>query len=166
MGRRANGVSASPPGSVCPGRPLHRFTPSLYPHHRAPRCTPPAPSPYPIPPSGSQFSPPVSPLPSPTLPAPHARTLWSLSFPSQLNSTLLKHGTICLYEEYHPPRKVLPVPESTQREVYMGAAPHRSWGDPMYSHHMLRSPIPTEAHGRATLFPPPPAGFLLEILPS
>lgn len=86
--RKIAGISASPMGSARPWRPLHHSISSLYQDHRSPGA-PPAPSSCPIPPSGWQFSPPIS----PTLPALSTRTLWYHSFPSQFNSTLLKYGT-------------------------------------------------------------------------
>lgn len=121
--RKSAGFSASPLGSVCPGRPLHHPISSLNLDHRSPGV-PPAPSSCPIPPVGFQLSPSIS----PTLPAPSSRTLWSHS-PSQFNSTLLKHGTFYLHNVYHLPMMVLLGPGPTQKEIHMGVTPSRSSGN-------------------------------------
>ena len=115
MVRRASGgISAIPLGSICLVRPSHHSTPSLYAHDRGRRCsTAHSTFPLPLPSNRTLIFSPVSPLPSPALPAPSARTLLPLSFPSQLNSPLLKHRRVCLHNAYRPPRKVLPAPGTT-----------------------------------------------------
>lgn len=164
MGRRANGVSASPPGSACPGRPLHRSTPSLYPHHRAPRCTP-----QQLPPTPSLHQDPNFPLPFPHC-LPHSAsplcqdpTISLLSFPTKFN--LAETGDDLSLQRIPSPKEgAASTWIHTKRGLY-GCSTTQELGGPYVFPHMLRSPIPTEAHGHATLFPPPPAGFFLEILP-
>lgn len=120
---------------------------------------PPAPFPYTIHPADPDF-----PLYRPPL--------WQLPVSGPYNLSpflpnLLKHGTVCLHTVHRPPGKMLPAPGSTEREVYLHkcSTTLELGGDPVYFHPVLRSPIPTQAQGHATPFPPLPAGFLLEMLP-
>lgn len=91
MGRRANaGISASPLRSAGPGKPLHRSAPSLYPHHRAPRCSTP-PNTFPLPHSSSRtpIFPSRFPTASPNSASPQCQdhTTSLLSFPTKFNLT-------------------------------------------------------------------------------
>lgn len=106
-------------GSACPGGPCITLYPSCIYHHRTPGALP-AFSSCPIPPVGSQLSPPIS----PTLPAPSTRTLQSHSFPSQFTSTVLKYEIFYLHSACHLLMMVLLGPRSTQKKRFIWVQHH------------------------------------------